>query len=97
MHRKSIQLENKSRYNTKGSDSSENKLVCLNHQTKKAEFLVRMDNSEEEHYCARCAAQLATQGCEVIKIEAAQGMGMKVSNKNALPDLPQYEGEPIYE
>jgi hypothetical protein len=53
-----------------------------------------MDDSEE-NYCGRCAAQLATQGCEVERIES--GAGLIVSKRNELPRLPQYENEPIYQ
>jgi len=36
-----------------------------------AEYLVKIGGGEEEHYCARCAAQFAIKKSIVIKIDAA--------------------------
>lgn len=98
-NRKSIQMGPQSRYNSNNflTERNDNGVNCLNHPSKKAEFLVSADSNEEEYYCGRCAAQLATQGWEVQKIDNVQNVSMKMSKKNDLPNLPQYENEPIYQ
>lgn len=56
-------------------------------------------------YCNRCAAQLASQGFEVSKIEPTTvkkgglaGAGKKLQGmKRSLPRYPEYEGNPMYE
>ena len=54
-------------------------------------------------YCNRCAAQLASQGFEVNKIEPSTvkkiGPSMKKSQSmgKSLPRYPEYEGNPMYE
>ena len=51
-------------------------------------MVVADDSEEEEYYCGRCAAQLATRGCEVIRLDSVPGM--KLSKKNELPHFPEY-------
>lgn len=68
--------------------------MCLNHPNKRAEYTIS-EGGPEQIYCGRCAAQLATRGCEVIHLNTVPTL--KLSKRNELPHYPQYEDEPIYQ
>lgn len=64
--------------------------TCANHSNKSAEFNIDIDD-ESFAYCSRCAAQLASQGFAVRKIEA------QTVKKGAISQVRQSERQlPVY-
>jgi hypothetical protein len=71
---------------------------CVNHPSKSAEFSIDIDE-ERLLYCGRCAAQLASQGFEVSRLETAtvkKGLARPEEAKG-MPQFPEYEGNAMYE
>lgn len=76
---------------------------CVNHPNKIAEFNIEIED-ECLSYCGRCAAQLASQGFQVCKIDAPSEKRMDTGKNQGnslrsrpLPVYREYEGNPMYE
>lgn len=70
---------------------------CTNHPHKVAEFLIYIE-AEVIEYCEKCAAQLASQGFTVHKLED-QSTVKKHHLPFLIPELPyysQYQNNPMY-
>lgn len=70
--------------------------TCVNHPKKSAEFNIDIED-ECLAYCGRCAAQLASQGFEVNKIEVTVKKGdnrrfpqREQPQARSLPRYPEY-------
>lgn len=71
-------------------------VVCANHPQKIAEFMIYIE-TEVMEYCERCAAQLASQGFAVHKLEDQSTV--KKQSPYLIPELPfypQYQNNPMY-
>ena len=92
------QLQRSREYGSRGSsvlESSVGEKCCKNHPNKHAEFMIDIED-ESMMYCERCAAQLASQGFEVHKIENSTVKKGEYNEKrpqttnNSLPHYPEY-------
>ena len=78
--------------------------TCYNHPGKKSEYMAKTDG-EFIYYCEACAAKLAANCFQVIKLPTTghKGyLGLQQKSKltykrRQIPCIPEYKGNPVYE